>query len=155
MMIACPCDGMDRDLAVAVSFSNHCYTEGFDPTRHDNAQIIVRDGGGPRVFCPVRHGLSLRLPAIVDRFPDEKVYQTSSRRNYVFAVPLEIERQIYEVYFMLQRAETASMVDLRLTIESAYPVDAPTPRPKRPNAIRFKVLARKVLRRERIHFAPR
>ena len=155
MTIACPCADIGRDLAVSVAFSNHCYTEGFDAERHGPEQIIARDAGGPRVFCPIRHGLSIRLPDIVTRLPDEKVYQTTQRRNYVYAAPLDIEGQVYDVFFMLQRAEKVPDIDLRMTIESAYPVDVPIPRPKRPNAIRFKVLAYKVLRREQVRFAPR
>jgi hypothetical protein len=83
---------------------------------------------------------SPRLPQIITRLPGERVHQAAQRRNYVYAVPLDIERQDYEVFFMLQRAEKVPGIDLRLTVESAYPVDTPIPRPKRPNAIRFRVL---------------
>lgn len=155
LVIRCACPDIGRDLVIRVAFSNHCYSEKFDPERHDPEQIIVRDAGGRRVFCPVRHGLSYRLPEIVKRLPQEQVYQTAQRRNYVFAVPLAIEGQVYEVFFVLQRAEKVPGIDLRLTVESAYPVDAPTPRPRRPNAIRFKVLAYKVLRGQPVRFAAR
>lgn len=155
MTIACPCEDIGRDLAILVSFSNHCYTEGFDGGRHDPGLIIVRDGGGPRVFCPIRHELSSRLPGIIRNFPTQKVYQTAQQRNYVYSAPLDIDGKIYEVFFMLQRAERLPGVDIRMTIESAYPADAPNPRPNRPNAIRFKVLAHKIVRRQPVRFAPR
>ncbi|MGH7037380.1 MAG: hypothetical protein ACREE4_16495 [Stellaceae bacterium] len=39
------------------------------------------------------------------RLPNERVYQTAQRRHYVYIVPLAIEGQDYEVFFVLQRAE--------------------------------------------------
>jgi len=155
MTIACPCPDIGRDLALGVDFTNHCYTERFDAERHAAEQIIVRDGGGHRVFCPIRHGLSFRLPGIITLLPGEKVYQTAQERNFVFAASLDIEGKDYEVFFMLQRAEKVPDMDLRMTIESAYPVDVPSSRPRRPNSIRFKVLAHKVLLRKPVRFAPR
>jgi hypothetical protein len=155
MSIRCRCEDVDHNLSICVDFSNHCYTERFDVSRHDWTQIIVRDSGGARVFCQTRHGLSLRLPDIVRRLPEETVYQTTQKRNYVYAVPLDIAGQLYEIFFMLQRADSDLVADLRMTIESAYPTDDPSPRPKRPNGIRFKVLAFKVLRRQPVRFAPR
>jgi hypothetical protein len=56
---------------------------------------------------------------------------------------LKIDDVLYEVYFVLQRAQGGA--DLRLTVESAYPVALPSQLPKRPRAIRFKVLAFNVL----------
>ncbi len=67
---------------------------------------------------------------------------------------MSANKGIYEIYFMLQRASGGS-TDLRLTVESAYPVVAASPVPKRPNKIRFAVLALKVFRREPVRFAVR
>jgi hypothetical protein len=152
MTVACPCPDLDRDLTIRVVFSTHCYTERFDSDLHDIEQIICREHGRiPRVFCPIRHGLSFRLPEIVTRLPREKVYQTTQQRNYVYSVPLDIDGQAYEVFFSL-RVEKGS---LRMMIESAYPVEAPSPRPKRPNSIRFRILAYKTLCGEQVRFAAR
>jgi len=155
MQMGCSCPNIGRTLTIKVAFSHHCYTEGFDADKHERKQIIVRDGSGPRVFCPIRHDLSFRLPQIVRSIPNNRVYQTAQQRNYVYAIPLDIKGQIYEVFFMLQNAERVAGIDLRMTIESAYPVNAPLPLPKRPNAIRFTILAYKVLRREPVRFAAR
>jgi hypothetical protein len=56
---------------------------------------------------------------------------------------------------MLQRAAPTDAADLRLTVESAYRDEGPLNLRKRPNAIRFAVLAHKVLMNQRVHFAPR
>jgi hypothetical protein len=60
-----------------------------------------------------------------------------------------------ETHTKLQRAAPADAADLRLTVESAYRVDGPLNLRKRPNAIRFAVLAHKVLTNQRVRFAPR
>ena len=70
----------------------------------------------------------------MESLPQGKVHQTSVGRNYVYATSIESGRRIYEVYFMLQW-EAQRGLDLRLTVESAYPVEVATTRPRRPNAI--------------------
>ena len=154
LTFGCPCPEIERDIRIGVIFANHCYTEQFDATKHSENQIILREGDRGRVFCPIRHGLSVRLPEIITSLPDKKVHQTPEARNYVYAVPMEIEGQNYEVFFMLQKHKAADL-DLRLTVESAYPVTGPPIVRKRPGAIRFRVLAYKTLRGEPVKFAPR
>jgi hypothetical protein len=157
LLIACRCEPIGRDLAIRVTFANHCYTEAFDGTVHKREHIVLYDAPTrPRVFCPVRYGLSKRLPALVDELPTRKVHRTSSpRENYVYVVLLKEDNITYEIYFMLQRAQAGDGVDLRLTVESAYPVLVPTALPKRPHAIRFMVLAHKVLANQPRTFGPR
>ena len=154
--ITCPCTGLNRDLNIKVIFANHCYTEKFDESIHSKEEILLYDAPDrPRVFCPIRHKLSLQLPDIVAGLPTKKVHQTAQQRNYVYFASIEVTNQIYEVYFMLQRAQSDDEADLRLTVESAYADDGAPALLKRPNAIRFHVLAQKVLTNQRIKFAPR
>jgi hypothetical protein len=156
LIFQCPCEDIGRDLNIRVHFTPHVYTESYDDSIHTPDQIIYSEGKDRhRVFCPIRYKLSLELPELVCDLPKWKVHQTAERRNYVHVVQLEVSNQFYEIYFMLQRAAGGDEVDLRLTVESAYPVEVATPLPKRPRAIRFFVLARKVLRNEPIHFAAR
>jgi hypothetical protein len=156
MPISCWCDQLDHSISISVKFSHHCFTEAFDASRHDRQQIVLYERGGrARIFCPIRHKLSFRLPDIVKGLPDQRVYQTPQSRNYVYVVPTDISGQTYNIFFMLQRADGDLFADLRMTVESAYPSDGSGTRSKRPNSIRFKVLAYKVLRREPVRFAPR
>lgn len=151
----CPCD-IGRDLTLRVIFSNPCYTEAFNPVNHTKEQIILYDSPKrPRVFCAIRHAMSYRLPEIISVLPMRKVHQTPERRNYVYVMPLGLGGQFYEIYFMLQRAQAEDGADLRLTIESAYPVQTLPVLPRRPNSIRFRILAHKVLMRQPIRFAAR
>jgi len=148
MFMECPCDKIRRDLAIRVKFANHCYTEGFDATRHNRDQICLWDAPDRgRVFCPERYELSHNLPEILLGIHTKKVYQTSEQRNYVYAVPLELDSQRYEIYFMLQRAlaedREERRADLRLTVESAYPAaGAATNLPKTCGKIGFVTLSR-------------
>lgn len=155
MELTCPCKPIGRDLTIRVAFKNHCYTEDYDPEKHQPHEILITEAKDRyRVFCPIRYALSHRLPEILVRLPNEKVHQTAQVRNYVFVVPLEVDGQFYEVYFMLQRAAANDKSDLRLTVESAYPNGGTNIR-KRPNMIRFMVLAHKVLTNQPVRFAPR
>lgn len=139
MQLVCPCPQIGRDLVIEVDFRSHCYPEKFDPDKHTQEQILLYDAPGrPRVFCPIRYGLSARLPDIICELPKSRVFQTAQIRNYVFVTTLDISNQYYEVYFMIQRAESVHGIDLRLTVESAYPVIVPSPLPKRPQKSGFK-----------------
>jgi hypothetical protein len=155
MALTCPCEPLERDLAIRVIFKNHCYTEDYDPGKHAPHEIVITEAKNRyRVFCPIRYALSHKLPEILADLPSRKVHQTAQVRNYVFVVPLEVEGQSYEVYFMLQRAAADDKADLRLTVESAYPNGGTNIR-KRPRTIRFMVLAHKVLTNQPVRFAPR
>lgn len=154
--ITCPCDTIKRDLVIRVAYTHHCYTEAFDEEKHSREEIIVYDSPErPRVFCPIRYKLSLDLPALLERLPKARVYQTPEARNYVYVVSLTISNQLYEIYFMLQRAQAEDKADLRLTVESAYPSETAPVTKKRPREIRFLVLSQKVLMRQAIKFAAR
>jgi hypothetical protein len=153
----CPCDPIGRDLVIQAAFSNHCYTEKFNPSVHSREQIVLYEGGRsrPRVFCQIRHELSFQLPDLLRALPGRKVHQTPEQRNYVYVVPLPVGDQTYDIFFMLQRMAHGDGADLRLTVESAYPKGRPLVLPKRPHGIRFGVLAHKVFMRQPVRFAPR
>jgi hypothetical protein len=156
MTITCPCPSIGRELKIDVSFANHCYTEKFVQGVHEIEQIILTEAEDRhRVFCPIRYELSYQLPDLISSLPNYRVHQTSQSRNYVFIVPLRIQNRPYEIYFMLQRAAANSEADLRLTIESAYIDDDGSNVRKRPNKIRFVVLAQKILTNQLVRFAAR
>jgi hypothetical protein len=153
--IRCPCEVIGRDLLIRVDYRNHCFTEAYDTKTHKPEQILFTEATDRhRVFCPIRYSLSHRLPALIAALPTKRVHQTGQLRNYVYVVPLEVDGQHYEIYFMLQRATGDDKADLRLTVESAYPNGGHNVR-KRPRQIRFVVLAHKVLMNQPIRFAAR
>ena len=152
--LACAVDGRDNALVINVRFSNHCFTEAFVDGVH-SAETIVMDHKTKRAFSQVRYACSRSLPAALARLPSGKVHQTAEQRNYVYATTIESDHgELYEIYFTLKKAG-GELGDLNLFVESAYPVDVATARPKRPRAIRFKVLALKIFRNEAVRFAAR
>lgn len=156
MTIKCPCKQIDRDIVIRVAFTNHCYTEAFDPELHTHDQIVRRDSPQrARIFSEKRHRLSAALPGLVSIFPSQKVHQTTQERNYVYEANVGVDGTAYEIYFMIQRADGERSVDLRLTIESAYPSDGVVNLRKRPSSIRFSVLAYKILMRQPVLFSAR
>jgi len=74
---------------------------------------------------------------------------------YVYIVKLDVGGNPYEMFFMLQWAAAQDASDLRLTVESAYCADGPVTLRKRPNSIRFAVLAHKVLTKQPVRFGMR
>jgi hypothetical protein len=154
--IRCPCESINRELVIKVTYKNHCYTEVWNQEKHTREEILLYDSPDrPRAFCPIRYKLSFELPKLINELQKKRVYQTPEARNYVYVVSLTISNQIYEIYFMLQRAQSGDRADLRLTVESAY-ADTELPvTKKRPRAIRFLILAQKVLMKQEIKFAAR
>lgn len=156
MTITCPCEYIGRDLLIDVDYANHCYTEKFVDGVHTIEQILLTEAEDRhRVFCPIRYALSKQLPDLIKELPKFRVHQTSQARNYVYVVPLQIGERPYEIYFMLQRSVPGTASDLRLTIESAYIDNDGSNVRKRPNKVRFMVLAYKVLTNQPVKFAPR
>jgi len=150
----CPCPDIGRPLSIRAHFTNHCYTEAYDPALHRPDRVVLRDGNGLlRAFCPVRYELSHQLPTLITNLPDnKKVHGTGEGRNYVYAVGLDDKESPYEIYFRLRRTVGN---DLRLTVESAYCRDGLSNLRRRPNAIRFAVLAHKIATGQPVRFAPR
>lgn len=146
--------GNPLHLQINVRFSCHCFSEAFDPARHDPG-VIVMDHKTPRAFDLRRYELSRFLPGLVGAFPERKVHQTYERRNYCYFQALaECDGQIYEVFFNIRRAAAGESHHLNLFVESAYPSEV-LHAAKRPNAIRFSILALKVFKNEPVRFAVR
>jgi hypothetical protein len=126
---------------INVRFSNHCFSEKFDPARHTEA-MVVWDGSRKRGFEPERHTLSSRLPDIVRALPTRKVYQTGERRNHVAYEILEEmpNGKIYRIFLNLRTAGMDSVrmgCNLDLFVESAYPA---TERLRGTSTVRFTTL---------------
>jgi hypothetical protein len=144
---------LPNPLVVNVRYSDHCFSEKFDPATHTLDLRLPWCGPNtqdPRAFDQVRHALSLALPGLIGKLPTARVNFTSEPRNYVYAASLphpdpESGHVPYGVFFQLKRADRTSGVHLDLTVVSAYSADDGTIGVrKRPDHIRFLVLAGKV-----------
>lgn len=139
-----------RPIRIGVRFTNHCFTEGFDETKHQAREIIVKEGPRYRVFSPARHACSFRLPALVRGLADDRirVFQTSARRNWMYAAILDPPDGAarYQIFFMLRRSapDRRAGQDLDLVVESAYLADPEQAKPNVLGRIGFALLAGQV-----------
>jgi len=145
----------ETPLRIEVAFSHHCYTVGTaeDPTAAETYHVAER--GDVRLFNAARWELSrAHLPEMIAALPAARVEHTWELRNYRYALSAALrDGSEYQMFFSLRRSGGA-VSDLRLFVESAYPI-SPASRPRGPGVIRFAVLAMKILRGERIKHPPR
>ena len=113
-----------RDLRVHVTFSNHCFTRGYEPATHPVGEPIIPDGRRQRTFCPIRYRLSLALPDIIQGLmhPKAKVWETAAERNWCFSITVEDPDGPYHVFFEVRRSgqDKRQWQELNLVVESAY-----------------------------------
>jgi hypothetical protein len=139
-----------RVLAIDVRFSNHTFTVAFEEGVHDPAYRIM-DHNRPRAYDPERHALSHGLPAMIEALPGAAVHLTRSDRNYVyFAATTTAAGQHYPMFFGLRRSPSNGAHQLRLTVESAYPVVDRRAVLEGSTKVSFPVLCAKVYRGERV-----
>lgn len=153
MSLVVPTDSKPDGVRIDVVFSNHCFSEAFDPAAHPGAVVEVWDGRMRRVFDQVRYDLSIALPGIVQSLPTSPVYRTPEANFVRITAPASGAPGVdYRMYFRLKK-EGGSGHDLKLRVESAY---SPTPgqalAPSTMTKVRFRVLVDKTFRGERISF---
>lgn len=117
-----------RDLRVHVTFSNHCFTKGYEQASHPAGEPIIDAGSPrPRTFCPIRYRLSQQLPDLIKTLnhPKAKVRETSAERNWCYSLTIEDPEGPYHVFFEVRRAsrDRRQWQDLNLVVESAYHED--------------------------------
>jgi len=136
-----------RPLRINVRFTNHCFSETFDPARHPADAPVILDGRRRRIFCPERYELSHHLPDLIRGLahPGARVHQTAARRNWMYAATVELSAAgtRYQIFFELRRAtpERRRLQDLDLVVESAYPADPDRPSPNVLGRVSFLLLA--------------
>ena len=136
-----------RPLRINVRFTNHCYSELFDPARHSPDEPVIVDGKRRRRFNQDRYALSHRLPGLIRGLTDRgvHVHETASPRNWVYSVSAEfpIAGSRYHVFFDLRRttAERRRLQDLDMVVESAYPENPDKPAPNILGRVSFLLLA--------------
>jgi len=138
-----------RELQVHVTFSSHCFTQGYDATMHPAGEPIILDGAKrQRTFCAIRYRLSLVLPAVIQglNHPQAKVHETAAMRNWAYSMTIQDPSGPYHVFFEVRRAAEDRPQDLNLVVESAYhQTDKP---PKLFGKMGFMLLCGKVYMRQ-------
>lgn len=148
---ACPTpDGNCR--RVRVLYSPHVFTREAEAS--DPASAVCFDN---RVYCAMRYGDSVNLPAVLAGLPTAKVFQTWEKRNYVYlAIETPAPDDPYHIFFELMKAGGKRNRHIELRVESAYrKSESSYAPPNRPNAIRFAMLVHNIFLGRPVSFAPR
>lgn len=139
-------------LVLDVRFSNHCFSEAYDPALHQSS-VDVWDRGVRRVFCPVRYQFSKALPNIVQGLPQAHVFMTPESNYVRISTRNDGGTGEYRMFFNVKRAAMGQGHDIKLFVESAY---APEPNqalsPGQMTRVRFAVLIDKTIKGERVKF---
>lgn len=138
-----------RKLRINVRFSNHCFSFSPEGGAFYLESFKLNDHNGrERIFCPIRHNLSLGLPSIVRSLnnPECKVRQTAARRNFNYSLEIDDPKGPYHLFFEVSKTVGASarMQDLNFFLESAYPEDPVLGKPDLLGRIKFHTLCTNV-----------
>jgi hypothetical protein len=115
-----------KTLRVHVTFSNHCFSKGYEVENHPAGEPILGQGEArPRTYCSIRYRLSHSLPALIRNLADSprtKVWETCAERNWCYSITIEDPSGPYHVFFEVRRAakDRRQWQDLQLIVESAY-----------------------------------
>jgi len=150
MDLICPTQARPQGVRISVRFSCHCFTEGYDPAKHEGRPTIM-DRGKERVFCPTRFELSQQLPELIRQLPESHVYMTPEANFVRLALNDGVE---YRMYFNVRRFAEEGY-DLRIIVESAYRPDKPGLPPSKMQKVRFKVLVDKLVTNQKLEFQRR
>lgn len=117
-----------RTVELQISFGLHTFTRSSKP--HDKEYEIYRDNREIRTFCHERYQHSLRLPHIVrtlQRRRCEFARGVNGQTNYVTVETSD--GKCYAAFFDLRRFKLMGADGVRLTVQSAYILDADKPMP--------------------------
>lgn len=134
-----------------VTFDEHTFTRKI--TAEDPPEHLCFTN---RVFCPVRYGLSLGLPALIAGFPYVRVYKTWERGGYVyFAAGVESPEGPYHIFFNVKRYDySKKKKGVAMHVQSAYPREkGEYGDGQRPNCIDFSRLVENIYMGREIKFS--
>ena len=136
-----------RRLRINVRFTNHCFSEAFDPAKHPADEPVIPDGQRRRAFCPDRYDLSPRLPSLIRGLADPGSARPRDRRPSELDVccPRRGAVRGHAIPDLLRaaahRPRATALQDLDMVVESAYPADPSRTEPNILGPVRFALLA--------------
>jgi hypothetical protein len=144
-----------KRLRIHVRFMSHCFTKKYDVACHPKHDPILHGTAGRRrSFCPIRYGISVRLPEMIGALnhPRSTVVQTARERNWLHSVSIDEPTGKYQIFFELRRAAASDRErqELNLVVESAYHQDPTRSEPAVRGAMGFVLLCGKVYKGEPI-----
>jgi hypothetical protein len=112
--------GSEKPATIHVTFNNHCFSKGFDASRHRAplpATHVSPAERGKRGFEPTRYELSKSLPALVREFDGRRIAQTS--KGTLVRIALADGRD-YGIFFKLEKTGSTTC---EMFVMSAYTPD--------------------------------
>lgn len=107
-------------VAVHVTFSIHCFTEEFEPGKHQDHHRYTY-GEEMRAFDLTRYNCSLALPNIMANFGRAMVYRARyDNYTYVASIPVDGQLSPYSLFFTLASTGTPANPSVRVYVQSAY-----------------------------------
>lgn len=127
----------ERHLALAISYSLHCFTRRLKEDEQVADEYWYSDDREQRIFDEFRWHLSQHLPAIIDTLPERKCLHTG-REEFVTVQVLHEDRELeYAVFFTVTKGKKSG-ADLNVFINSAHERIEPL---KYTKPIRFQFIA--------------
>lgn len=141
-------------LRLHVTFSNHCFTKGYQADQHLPGEPIIDElTARPRLFCRIRYRLSKSLPALIQgmNHPKVKVWETTAERNWTYSIKIDDPEGPYHVFLEVRRApvDRRHLQDINIVIESAYHEDPDKGPPTLLGSMNFLLLCGKVFANQR------
>jgi len=108
-------------VPVRVTFSCHCFTEGFDPDKHGDHHRYSHLGE-ERAFDLERFACSLQLPRVVDAILGGTIYRSDQNYTYVaqIVLPPVAGQQPYSIFFSLEKTRKSVTPAVEMYVKSAY-----------------------------------
>lgn len=142
--------GLQVSATISVRFHDHCFTETFDPARHDTPILSAQASRHEqRAFDPVRYQLSHQLPGLIRGLDGKRIASTNQDNLVRFE---QEQGGDYGVFFTLRRE---SPKRCGLFVVSAYLLDRPRQTIVTTGEMRFNVAVAMVLEGRRPKFPPR
>jgi hypothetical protein len=105
-------------IEIRVGYMSHAFSKGCLDNCQPHAEYSGE--GDPRVFCPERYALSLRLPDFINAIGDKSCYESNHRNGSHFVVEnVEGLPQGCEYWVFLEMVRVEDRV-VRLRVRSAY-----------------------------------
>jgi hypothetical protein len=140
--------GGTQHATISVRFHDHCFTETFDPAKHDTPIASNQASRHEkRAFDMDRYNLSFALPDAIRSF-DGVRFGATRRGNFV-RVTLN-DGRTYPIFFTLRHEGGRHVA---LFVVSAYALDRPT-QVIETGEMRFNVAIAKLLKGEKLRFPP-
>ena len=132
-------DSAKRNLLVAVTYEDHCFTQKLEPG-NDPALHYANSSRERACFSMERYRHSLSLPDYISSITTGKVWNVEEKNFALLPVITESDRKMFYIIIFSLDPVKGLPVQLHLRVKTAYPRDS-QPAPTTYGSVRFAHLA--------------